>query len=158
MDVWAAGMGQMAKKTIFVIEMQLKFVNVVVAIARAVQTWLRTLTPCIRIHLAEAPATPTSPPWQIFNELHFLRVLGPSCKGKSLFSIMAQSRVGRLCWNAKGTGPLALGFICCQKIVPWLIMRGQMFKLKTSPADWANIIKSLFTQRHSDGGGRATDT
>jgi len=38
MDVWAAGMGQMAKKTIFVIELQLKFVNVVVAIARAVQT------------------------------------------------------------------------------------------------------------------------
>lgn len=144
------------KKTIFVIEMQLKFVNVVVDIVVIVIIRTRLLRPsCVRWLLAVAAAFSwqkrrrehTSPaPWQIFNELHFLRVLGPSCKKKIVIfnygpeseHVWSLEKGGRLCL------PLALGFICCQKTVPWLIMRGRMFKLKTRPGmGYANIIKSL---------------
>lgn len=76
-DVWA-------KKTIFLIEMQLNLFKVVVINAQAVETQLRTLAPCVCIHLVKAPIFPTPLPffWQNFNELHFLRVLSSSCKKK----------------------------------------------------------------------------
>lgn len=77
-------LGCVSEKTIFLIEMQLNLFKVVVINAQAVETQLRTLAPCVCIHLVKAPIFPTPLPffWQNFNELHFLRVLSSSCKKK----------------------------------------------------------------------------
>lgn len=91
------------KKTIFVIEMQLKFVSIVGSNVRWLHSHTHTHTYLLQT-LTPPPSPllyfgPVSMSWQIFNELHYLRVLSsgwglPACsaaaavKKKSLFSIM----------------------------------------------------------------------
>lgn len=107
------------KKTIFVIEMQLKFVSIVGSNVRWLRTHTHLYTTTAVCYPPQTLTTPLSPfpcsgpvsmSWQIFNELHYLRVLS---SGWGLPRLQQQWRKNRyfqlcpglekqkICWKSK---------------------------------------------------------
>lgn len=107
------------KKTIFVIEMQLKFVSIVGSNVRWLRSHTHLYTTTAVCYPPQTLTTPLSPfpcsgpvsmSWQIFNELHYLRVLS---SGWGLPRLQQQWRKNRyfqlcpglekqkICWKRK---------------------------------------------------------